>query len=1270
MPYNNEDIFNDEAFEFVIRFENKAIQNLNKQNNGTFDEIKSWITENELQCFFWKKNDDEHIISIPLPENNKQVQLVIKWQAKTFDYKTIINKKTKNIVQEYEEIKTNEFIISENCIVKLIGFNEPYRSPRELEDLYEKICNLEISPKSNIENQQEIWEKWIEAQQLIIEKNSKPIKISGYEQPIKIHEKLFQFKTKLKQKENPEYEKLEEKLKAGPFNISEKFDAEGTILLKWNDIENGIDRVIAKDFHDIFERRQDIGVVISIRPYTLSNKIQKLLKERFIVKQNTEKRTLLVGISNPNPKERQYIIDQLFYEDFKLNRYVGNFVIDWEKNLKLDKEFQKKRNITFDENEKDRRKIKLPEPYQNTFYLSERNFESFHEFYKKILPIFGKQNIKTEIYLEFQTSNNDVLFEAEFSNEFWNNLKREFYNYEFDVAVSEMEQTIAFDFLDFNDLKQKYKKISSLSNFHIVKSPLDDDFKFKVKTELIAKKSIKQEFSDKLKYLAGAEFGIDRGDKFDYKKRFVTIGNLAGRKSGYNNLVFNLPYKWKDEKKQTNKFLTFIEDKPKFNFVIPNLRGDQAKISWLNQAMNKITNPQEGLDTKPVNEKLKDFIFDSSKAEEIFRANVLEENSEEWNELKRHELLTLNNSQRKAILSAIYSSDLALLQGPPGTGKTTVIAEMIWQMIRISQEQKILLTSETNLAVDNALEKLLNKNHTLVKPIRFGRASKFEEEGKKYAFERIMKWIDENVEVDDLYENELKEEADIEEEIIYEDYNNNSVQLWMRRIADNSQQTNPKYAEIMKNWAFEMAQPGKEMKVLFKDKYFKYANVIGSTSSSAGSPNFGADYQRIFNKDADVEDIGQQYKWYVRSKENNDVISAIKGETNKERIVEAFVKKGTDLKIAEKLAKSFEKYGSLINNKTSAILKPIEFDTVITDEASKATPPELLLPMCFGKRNIIIGDHRQLPPMLHDKTFKETLETLETDQAKELASEIDKDFVDTSQFERLITNPKVSKTIISSFKEQYRMHPKINNVIKQFYLDEGGLNPGKPILENADDTNLGNPFSRHHGFTLNNFINHDIHTIWINVDEPEELSGTSRINTNEVEAVELVLELLKKSNGFDNYMKHWDSLKDENKKNEEKEIGIISFYGHQVGKLKDVARYSRTKLNIPVRLNTVDKFQGMERNIIIVSTVRSNKKIENGQVRKNYDIGFAKSPQRLNVALSRAKRLLIIVGNKNFFSQYKNKEGKRIYRNVVDIVQNEGLVIDYKQLKKNFSNDK
>ena len=79
----------------------------------------------------------------------------------------------------------------------------------------------------------------------------------------------------------------------------------------------------------------------------------------------------------------------------------------------------------------------------------------------------------------------------------------------------------------------------------------------------------------------------------------------------------------------------------------------------------------------------------------------------------------------------------------------------------------------------------------------------------------------------------------------------------------------------------------------------------------------------------------------------------------------------------------------------------------------------------------------------------------------------------------------------------------------------------------------------------------------------------------------------------------------------EKDIGIISPYADQVKLISE-------KTNIEVK--TVDGFQGREKEIIIISTVRSNK---HGQ------IGFLKDLRRLNVAITRAKRKLIIIGNSN-----------------------------------------
>ena len=82
---------------------------------------------------------------------------------------------------------------------------------------------------------------------------------------------------------------------------------------------------------------------------------------------------------------------------------------------------------------------------------------------------------------------------------------------------------------------------------------------------------------------------------------------------------------------------------------------------------------------------------------------------------------------------------MALIQGPPGTGKTTVIAEIIWQTLLREPKAKLLITSQTNLAVDNALERIKGKK--LVRPIRVGNIDKFEDEGKVYSNDRIKSWI-------------------------------------------------------------------------------------------------------------------------------------------------------------------------------------------------------------------------------------------------------------------------------------------------------------------------------------------------------------------------------------------------------------------------------------------------------------------------------------------------------------------------------------------------
>jgi len=272
-----------------------------------------------------------------------------------------------------------------------------------------------------------------------------------------------------------------------------------------------------------------------------------------------------------------------------------------------------------------------------------------------------------------------------------------------------------------------------------------------------------------------------------------------------------------------------------------------------------------------------------------------------------------------------------------------------------------------------------------------------------------------------------------------------------------------------------------------------------------------------------------------------------------------------------------------------------------------------------------------------------------------------KEDFEKSHFEWLFN--KIHDNLKTTFNLQYRMHPAINETIKQFYEEEGGLECGLvvPVDLGVDSPDLKNFASRYHGFNIPGILSEDTHILWVDVQTPELKKETSRINFGEVEAIDFLIEKISNSDGYMAFTSYW-------KETEQQQIGVITFYGAQAGLLGVLKeKYP----NVPLRISPVDRFQGMERNIVIVSTVRSNCISSSMQQNPNRvkfpelgyppqrSLGFAEFPNRLNVALSRAKRLLIIVGNADHFCK------KEIYENVLESIKNHpnGRYLNYNDLK-------
>lgn len=613
-------------------------------------------------------------------------------------------------------------------------------------------------------------------------------------------------------------------------------------------------------------------------------------------------------------------------------------------------------------------------------------------------------------------------------------------------------------------------------------------------------------------------------------------------------------------------------------FIKPIFPGELTNIGRMIRAMKKVTEPntRNGF---PINQNLPNFLFDPNEARQ---------SSTDLEEEKQKVVLNLNEpllkdqpKQLEAVAKTLLAKDLALIQGPPGTGKTTVIAEIIWQTLLQEPKAKLLITSQTNLAVDNALERIKGKK--LVRPIRVGNIDKFEDEGKVYSNDRIKSWIQ--------AKTSSKEEKH---------YSDNAVCQWIENVKDKCSKEE-KYAKAVSKWKKGLDEKDVLIKSTFSNAYYEYVNVFAATCSECGSRNFGDTYQMTFNQ-------------------------------HSERKSEP------------------------------------EFDLVIMDEASKATPPELVLPLTLGKKVVIIGDHKQLPPMIDEKEFGEALEAV---GAKKLIEDWTKDDYKVSQFEKLFKN--APKNFVASLDTQFRMHEQIMNCISEFYSDqeelENGLICGIKGEMNIADFNV--KASRWHGLSSVPFIEQKHHAIWVNVETPEDKVGTSYENEGEIKAIQTVLRALTKADGFEQYQNHF-------KKDEDKEIGIITYYMPQMQSIRK-AMYPQFSKNewrnfeqhkfenefqLPLRINTVDRFQGMERNIIIVSTVRSNKQYKEDRGKKipidnnkyPFALGFARELQRINVGFSRAKRLLIVVGNEKHFSHKPEYQQAIQKMHRIDIAQIQNLI--------------
>jgi len=251
----------------------------------------------------------------------------------------------------------------------------------------------------------------------------------------------------------------------------------------------------------------------------------------------------------------------------------------------------------------------------------------------------------------------------------------------------------------------------------------------------------------------------------------------------------------------------------------------------------------------------------------------------------------------------------------------------------------------------------------------------------------------------------------------------------------------------------------------------------------------------------------------------------------------------------------------------SQILRDRTFDLVVIDEASQATEPACWIPILRSGRVILAGDHCQLPPTVVSQAAA-------------------RQGLATSLMERLILD--LTSGISHRLTIQYRMHSAIMGFSSQEFYESSLI---------ADSSVAGRLLSDLPGVIATPMTTSPlefIDTAGASYDEETEPDGESRFNSAEADFVGRRVEALLEA-GL--------SASD---------IAVIAPYAAQVRLLRERLRGEG------LEVDTVDGFQGREKEAVIISLVRSNSRGE---------IGFLADTRRMNVALTRAKRKLIVIGD-------------------------------------------
>lgn len=542
--------------------------------------------------------------------------------------------------------------------------------------------------------------------------------------------------------------------------------------------------------------------------------------------------------------------------------------------------------------------------------------------------------------------------------------------------------------------------------------------------------------------------------------------------------------------------------------------------------------------------------------------------------------ISLNDDQRKAFRNLFRKGPLSLLQGPPGTGKTEFISAFVHYLLSEGGARHILLVSQSHEAVNTAIERIRKHCIRLETPIdivRFSNSEASVSEGLKDVYSRNI-----------VESNRQSFVAEVKERIKY-------IQPTLKLELD--------YLDAFVSAEFGIKKKVKNFLRLQSDILeIKDAQYEASLSNSLESLR-----NQIVNELHDIYSIEVSGFELMNVAEKIDKhLNSLYGIGPHEyRRVRTLIDLVADFK--DRLSSNPGSYEEFLARSRTLVcgtcvgmgqghlgLNQIQYDWVIIDEAARSISSELAIAMQSAKRILLVGDHKQLPPLFQQEHKNAIMRKLGLPRVEPFQS-----YVFKSDFEKAFLS-SYGQSVGESLQTQYRMAEPISKMVSDIFYDKP-LITGDRVVPDFYKSGV------EHLKTAVTWLD----TSLINNSYDQE-DGTSLIN---IEEITQIINILKKIESDDDYIGNLSSLVSPG----EYAIGVICMYSAQKRLLR--RKFNELAWNPDfrdlVKIDTVDSYQGKENRVIIVSITR------NGKDRKPK---FLKEPNRINVAMSRAMDRLLIVG--------------------------------------------